>query len=391
MKIVHICATSNFFNPNLGYQDNLLSKYHSKLGHAVTIIAPTYDHVDGDTGKIVEVTASETIINNNIKLVRIKPVLPISVNQHVHLCCGVKKALKKDKPEFIFVHGIASPNYRMLANYKRNHPDVQMVFDSHADLVNSCHNSWSKLFTKVCGCWWVMQRVKAAANYFYGVTPARCDFLKKMYGAPHKKVRLLPMGADDEEMRFDHRDKMRREVRQRYGIANDDFLIVTGGKIDWLKNIHTLAEAVAGMGSKHIKLLVFGSIRDELKPVFDRLCSDRVQLVGWVNSSEVYRYFYAADLVCFPGLHSVLWEQAAASQVPLAVSRIDGFEHVDFGGNCLFLEQKDADYYRHTIELLATDKSRYDDMLLKARGDGSKSFLYSHIAKQVIDDSFPNS
>ena len=44
------------------------------------------------------------------------------------------------------------------------------------------------------------------------------------------------MGADDEYLDLEHRDLYRKEIRERYGFADDDFVIVTGGRIDKAKN-----------------------------------------------------------------------------------------------------------------------------------------------------------
>ena len=85
MKIVHVCLTTNVFGKHYAYQDNLLSKAHAKLGHDVSIIAPTYTEFDKNSGKIISSPAGDEIIENGIRLIRLKPALPISINQHVHL------------------------------------------------------------------------------------------------------------------------------------------------------------------------------------------------------------------------------------------------------------------------------------------------------------------
>ena len=174
--------------------------------------------------------------------------------------------------------------------------------------------------------------------------------------------------------------------REKYGISSDDFLIVTGGKIDLLKNIHILAEAVAKSEYVHIKILIFGSIQEEIKEVFNRLESNRVICIGWQPSNEVYRYFYAADFVMFPGLHSVMWEQAVASKVPCAFSKINGFEHIDIGGNCVLMEGKDVAYYQRLIDNIYQDQERQIRMKEASESEKCEQFLYSRIAQSVIDD-----
>lgn len=386
MKIVHVCICSHVFCETYAYQDNLLPKYHKKLGHDVAIIAPVYSGFDKSTNQILQSPAGDSMMQNGIKLVRLKASLPCKLNQHIHQFKGLYKALENENPDLIFAHSIASLNYRCLVRYKAKHPNVKICFDNHADLVNSGHNAFSTLWTKFVMRNFVTKKISNISDYFYGVTPARCDYLNEMLGVPKEKIHLLPMGADDEEMHYEQKESIRNEIRKEYGITDNDFLIVTGGKIDWLKNIHTLAKAVNDIPNERIKLLIFGSIRDDLKPTFEQLKSDKVQYVGWVNSNEVYRYFYAADMVMFPGLHSVLWEQAVASKVPCAFSRIDGFEHVDLGGNCILMEGKNAEYYKTIIEKAVGNEEYYQRLKDNAESEKTSAFLYSNIAQKVVDE-----
>ena len=391
MKILHVCITSNVFNKDYAYQDNIISKYHSLLGHEVTIMAPVYSGFDKETGRVLCVKPGVEVIENKIKLYRLAPLFHPLIDRHIHFCKKFKQTVELVSPNFIFVHGVTSPNYRFFNKYKKAHPEVIIVFDSHADYNNSCSNLLSRFYSRFFVRWFIIPHIVHLTDFFYGVTPARCVFLNEMYGVPKDKIHLLPMGADDEEMHLDDKSEIRKAVREEYHVGKDDFLIVTGGKIDPLKNIHVLTDAVSKSRYEHIKIIIFGSIRDDMKPFFNRLLSDRVQYVGWQPSNEVYRFFYAADIVIFPGLHSVLWEQAVASMVPCAFSRITGFEHVDIGGNCILMEGKTSDYYQSLIERLYLDSEFYGQLYTKAHSEKTKIFLYSNIARKVLNDMLNDS
>lgn len=386
MKIVHVCLCGDVFNEHYAYQDNILPKYHHKLGHEVYIIAPTYSEYRKQDGKILSESAGEKVIGDGIKLIRLKPSLPLVLNKHIHVFDNFLKTIGAINPDLLFVHGVISINYRSLKKYKVRHPHVRIVYDNHADSNNSGRSKLTYLYSKYIVKRLVVDKIKETSDFFYGVTPARCDYLHEMYGVPQHKIHLLPMGADDEEMRIKQKETIRKGIRAKYGIEKDDFLIVAGGKIDPIKNIHVLAEAVSQVEYRKIKMLVFGSIRNDLQETFHRLESERIQCVGWIPSNEVYKYFYAADIVMFPGLHSVLWEQAVASQVPCAFRKIDGFNHVDIGGNCIFFEENSSDYYRSMIEKVYLDKALYEQLRVNAQKPEANQFLYSEIAKRVISD-----
>lgn len=386
MKIVHLCVCGEYYE-KYAYQDNLLPKYHRKAGHEVTIVAAIYSRFDQNSGKVIMDYTPCKYLEDGTKVIRLRPCFPLKINRHVHLFRGLKRVINEEKPDLIFAHGVECPNYLYLSRYKKEHPGVKIVYDNHTDYANSLHSPITRAWAKHIVKGIITKRLLWTSNKFYGVTPIRCNFLHDVYGVPKEKIDFLPLGADDEEMKYEKKEEFRAEVRKRYGVEDDDFLIVTGGKIDRMKNIHTLVEAVTRVENPKVKILVFGSIVDDLKDTFEKLKCDKTIYVGWVPSFDVYRYFYAADLIAFPGLHSVLWEQAVASKVPTAFSEMDGFKHVDIGGNCIFFKEKTMEYYEKTIRWLISEREVYDRIKKCALSDNANVFLYGDIANKVLRDT----
>lgn len=389
MKIVHICLGGGWYEKN-AYQDQLLPHYHRLIGHEVTIITSQYGRWNLEkNGYDIDATPSK-LLDDGIKLIRLRPALPLSLNTHVHLFWGLKKAIQKEHPDLIFAHGVEILNHLCLPAYKKSHPEVKCVCDNHGDRINSLHHWSTRLWSKLVSRNIIAKRLIPITEWFYGVTPGRCKFLTDVYGIPEEKVKLLLMGADDEKMQFEHRHLIRKQIRENNGISDSDFLIVTGGRFSKNKG-HRIAElirAITNSKESKLKMLIFGPISDDIKPLLNQMADNRTLLIGGIPSDKVYGYFYAADLVVFPGLHSVMWEQAVASKVPCLFSKITGFEHVDYGGNCLFLEGDSAEYYQKTLERIYNDNILYENMLRIANSEESAQFLYSSIAKKVINDCF---
>lgn len=385
MKIVHVCLCG-LFGEKYAYQDNLLTKYHKKMGHDVTIIAPTMAKFTSNGG-VVNEPAGSKMLDNGCKLIRVETLLKSPrFNAHFHLFKGILHILLKEEPDLIFVHNVSCFNYLSLLKVKKQLPHVKIVFDNHMDEYNSNQNVLSRFLNGFVLRYFVVKRLLKLSDIFYGVTPSRCAFLQNVFAVPSQKVRLLPMGADDDKIHLESRNNIRQQIRGQYHVSDDDFLIVTGGKIDKVKNIHLLVKAVSQISNPHVKILFFGSIIDELKPYINGLLSDRIIYIGWIDSDTVYNYFFAADLVMFPGLHSAMWEQAVAARVPLAVTKLRGFNEVDFNNNCLFMDGNSIDYYQSVIEKIVNNQEQYLQMRKNADNEGANQFLYSHIAAQVIDD-----
>ena len=232
----------------------------------------------------------------------------------------------------------------------------------------------------------LQKEIEPYVTRFYGVTPLRCEFLKKMYNIPSSKVSLLVMGVDDWGIPWENRNAIHMKIRNQLNIAPSDFLIITGGKIDERKNIHLLMEAVLNSFESNIHLVVFGNIAPEMKKKIDSLeDNEKIHYVGWLSSEKTIEYFFASDLAVFPGTHSVLWEQAVGIGIPSIFKYWDGMTHVDLGGNCLFLFENSSEEISKKISSLSSRETKYLEMK-KIASCFAHKFYYSDIAKKVIED-----
>lgn len=384
MRIVHLCLGS-FFPDNYSYQENMLPKFHKQQGHYVEVIASlaTFD----ENGKPTYMEHGGTYQNEyNIKVTRLEYRKPLEIYHRMKRYIGTYAALEAAKPEVLFIHGCQFMDMDIVVRYLKKHSDIRVYVDNHADFSNSATNWLSKNILHKIFWRHTAQMVEPYTTKFYGVLPARVEFLKNLYKLPPEKCELLVMGADDDLVEAAEKPEVRREIRSKYHIAEDDFLIMTGGKIDQFKTqTLLLMEAVQKIKNPKVKLIVFGSITTDLKEKVNALADgEKVQSIGWIQAKDSYQYFAAADLVAFPGRHSVFWEQVAAQGIPMLCKKWDGTTHVDVGGNVRFLEKDSADEIQEAIEELLNQPEKYQQMKCVAVEQGKKTFLYSDIAKRCI-------
>ena len=382
MKIVHICSASNY-TQGFGYQDNLLTKYQQKLNHEVVVLASNVKH---SNGKLIKTECEEFYEDYGVRVIRNK-----YKNYKNRFLTGVKaympiyNKLVELKPDFIFHHGLCSDCIYDAVKYKKNiNPNCVIVQDNHLDYnIGFDQTSFKSKIYKYIHRRRVKKTIKEVACV-YGVTPWRVDYAIDFFGVPREKVDLLIMGADDEKIDFINREKIRAQIREQLKINDDKFLIVTGGKIDKRKNIHLLLQAVKEL--KDVHLLIFGQVLDDVREDFYKLLEQtpNVDFIGWVNGDKVYDYFFASDLVCFPGQHSVLWEQACASKVPCLFQKWQGMEHVNNGGNSDFIDEVTVENIKDKIlELKFTNK--YYQMKKVANSCATDVYLYSKIAEKSLE------
>lgn len=384
MKIVHLCLGC-FFPDNYSYQENMLPKYHKEQGHEVEVIASlqTFD----EYGNFTDMPSAGTYYNEyDIKVTRLNYRSPAKIYRKLKRFVGLYDGLEAAAPDTLFIHGCQFLDMDIVVKYLRRHSGVRVFVDNHADFSNSARNWLSrnllhKFLWKRCA-----HMIEPFADRFYGVLPVRVDFLVDVYGLPTDKCELLVMGAEDSLVAAAAKPEVRARIRQQYNLSDDDFVIMTGGKIDGFKTqTLLLMQAVAQIERDNVKLIVFGSVTPELKDKVEALADGtKVQFIGWVQAQDSYDYFAAADLVVFPGRHSVFWEQVAAQGVPMLCKHWPGTHHVDLGGNVRFLTQDSQDEIYEEIIRLIDHPELYDEMKRVAVEKGMAEFSYSDISRRCI-------
>lgn len=382
MKIIHICLAASYIE-GFGYQENILTQMHAEMGHTVVVL--TSDFTFNSKHEVMK-RAEEDYINDFGVHVK---VLPRSTRYGVYSRFndfdGVYDALETENPDIIFVHGGQFVALKDVLKYCKRHQDVKLYIDQHGDYYNMHINTWKRklLQRRIYGHW--MRKAIPFTQKFWGVTPWRCRYLQEVYGIPENKIGLLVMGGDDRYIHFDQMPQLRSDVRKRLDLAENDFVVITGGKIDSKKNIHLLMEAIIKLNRDDLKLIVFGQPNDEMKPIIQKLSEDKhIRNIGWLDSAQVYDYFLASDLAVFPGTHSVLWEQACACGMPGVFKDWTDMHHVDVQGSAVFMQEITAETLRKEISDIC-NSDKYMQMKNAAQDFAVDVFSYRNIAKRAIE------
>jgi len=363
LKILHICLAS-FYIDNYSYQENMLPKYHKKLGMDVEILASLVSF--DKNGKSCLLKGGSHYNNEyGIPVTRLE-YKKSNINKRLRRYDGTYEAILRARPDIIFVHGCQFLDIKEVAKYAKQNAKVKVYVDNHADFSNSATNWVSKNILHKIVWKYCAHLIEPFTCKFYGVLPARVNFLTNIYGIPKEKIET---------------------IRDKHNIEQDDFLIMTGGKIDKAKTqTLLLMQAVQQIERKNVKLLVFGSVVKELQDEVDALVDGvKIQYIGWVSPEDSYNYFGASDLVVFPGRHSVFWEQVAGMGIPMLVKYWEGTTHVDVGGNCAFLHKDNVEEIKGKILRIYNDKKLLNNMKRVAEEKAMKIFSYRNIAQKSLD------
>lgn len=382
MKIVHICLTGAVTD-GFSYQDNLLSKYHHLMGHDVSFITSQWQY--NENGEIIHTDRECYYNEDGVYFIRLKNRRREKYQNKIHYFEGLTDTLIKENPDVLFIHGPQLMQMKEIVKYLKKHPTTVYV-DNHADFSNSGRNFFSKnILHKIL--WRHMAHIiNPYTKMFYGVLPSRVDWLTNIYNLPKEKCELLVMGADDDAVSKALNENVKVKFRESYGVKEDDFLIVTGGKIDSFKlQTLSLMQAVKNIDSNKVKLIVFGSVEENIKDKLMSLCDGyKIQYIGWVKGNYSYDIMASADMVIFPGRHSVYWEQAAGLGKPMICKYWEGTCHIDCGGNVKFIHEDSVNGIQSIIQEIIENPDEYERMLRIAKEKGKNSFSYAAIAQKSL-------
>lgn len=380
MKILHVCLAA-FYIDNYAYQENVLPRMHKKMGYDVRILASCESFVNNQSLGYVE--PSSYINEDGIPVTRLpyRKGLPFNVAKKLRYYTGVSEYLKAYKPDLIFLHDIQFLDISKMVKYKIKQGNVVIVADGHTDYVNSARGFVSKNILHRIIYKNVIRRSEKYISRFYGTLPPRNRFMLEMYNIPETKLEYLPLGVDDEKIGSVNHTSDKEMISSKFHLDINDYLVVTGGKLDSnKKNVLNLMDAVAKL--QGVSLLIFGSFSKEIELQAKERLSEKIVFAGWQNEADSMRVLSAADIAIYPYLHSTLWEQTAGIGTPLVVKSIPGFDHVNINGNCGFLENCDSTGIMKKIRECMVKDEELKEKAMQAK----ETFMYSNIAKHVIDE-----
>lgn len=384
MRVLH-CCLANFYIDNYGYQENYLTKKHKEQGHDVFIIASTETYIDNKHLGYVEPRQYVTADGIPIKRIAYARFLPKKLVRKLRVYQGVYESLKDFKPNVIFMHDVQFYDVHSIIRYAKDNPNVIIYADSHTDYINSAKGWISKNILHRVIYRWYAKKIEPFVKTFWATLPSRAVFMLEMYGLPEDKIKLLELGADIDDSSLQNKSQIKARVRQSLSFDKEDFVIITGGKIDKRKNIHLLIEAMDSLKNLPIKLVVFGTPNEDMRYLLQPLqMHDSIVYLGWQNQEQINELLLSTDLGVFPGTHSTLWEQSCGLGLPCVFKKWENIQHVDIGGNCQFIDAPTPEALASKISNIYSDKAAYEAMKYIAESKGINHFSYDNIAKRAI-------
>lgn len=81
----------------------------------------------------------------------------------------------------------------------------------------------------------------------------------------------------------------------------------------------------------------------------------------------------------------MLWEEAVGLGIPSIFYSWKGIQHLDKGGNCLYIKNNSYDELKDTLSYIISNPDVVNKMKKISEEVGPKYFSYSNIARQAIE------
>lgn len=384
MKILHISLCVEHYNDGWDYQDNLLPVYHKKMGLDVTLITNQLEYNIKES--TIMLSQNNQYNFEGVKIIRLPfKLFPLKLNKKIRYYKYFSELLTKENPDIIFLHGIHFLNILELHTYLRKNKKT-LYIDGHEDFSNSARTFFSRVFIHKFIWRNIARLFEKSTSIYWGVLPRRVEFIKKVYKFDSKKVKLLEMGIDDDVLEDVQNNEELINYKKKLNIKREDFLIVTGGKLDQFKSeIIYLIKAMQRLNYSNVKLIIFGSIPPKLKMDINKIKDiSSVSFIGWLDRRDTYKLYLIAQLGIFLGRHSTLWETAVACGLPLVLSDKYLSPHLNFNNNIRYINAESIDDIKQIISDL-TNMDTYKKIKKNAESVERNKFFYSTIAKKSIE------
>lgn len=372
MKILHLCL-ANFYIDGYNYQENVLPRINKEDGHDVYILASTETFVDNMHLGYVEPGEYKTEYGVPIKRLPYVKIGTRFTTIKFRKYPNVYDEIAAFSPDVIFSHSMCSWSILDVIRYKKDHPEVKLYADTHADYFNSGRN-WLSLHI-LHGIFYkrvIQKAVPHLDKYF--ILGADCKkFSAEVYGIPESLMEFYPLGGiipSEEEYLC-----LRAARRTELGLTDQDILLVHSGKMDAYKRTADLLHAFHAVQNPRLKLAAIGSIPEDMKPVLTPLmeADDRIQYLGWKTAPELIEYLCACDLYCQPGSASATMQNAVCCGCAIMLQDIPQYAEYFDHGNVLWIKS------REDIETVIRNVAE-DGSIIKTMRENSKKF-----AEEVLD------
>jgi len=280
------------------HQSHHLMERLSKRGHEIRVIDFEILWREKETKGLVskrQVFEGVHKATNDGAVTVIRPaIIKLPVLDYISLIYTHKSEIQRQinefKPNVIIAFGILNANIAFRIAEKNCIPSIYYIIDElHLLVPEKVFQAFAKFIER--------QNMKFADNVI-SINEGLREYTIQM-GAIEEKTEVIRAGVDLERFASNGRE----EVREKYGILDDDIVLFFMGWLYDFSGLKEVAQELARCDDNHIKLLVVGKgdLWDVLREI-RKNCSleKKLIMVDWIPYEDVPKYLAASDICILP-------------------------------------------------------------------------------------------
>jgi glycosyltransferase involved in cell wall biosynthesis len=361
----------SYFQPEFGYEEYFSAREQAGLGHDVHVI--TSDRIFPFTNVEKMLSDIGSPFKNRKRPVGTEEMEGFTVHRlptrfeilfDLINYKGVDDKLREIRPDVVHAHGLWQWGSYRSAKVKEE-LSYRLIVDEHA--YSTTYDQSPTLRNFILDKEYRVLRAPFArsvlkrADEVVSICQETVEFLKDFYKYPDSH--FIPLGVD--HRKFSFRNDARERVREEMGIDDDQYLLVTAGRLDKAKRIEHFIKGFERLERKDARLVIVGQGDEDYLNRLKEMAGEDVRFLGFKRSDELSDLYCAADLGLW-GKASITIREAMGCELPLVLFNEPNMKDLLKWGNGLFVDPSPEGVAEGIQELLDDPKKR-EEMGKKGR------------------------
>ncbi|MEA3557807.1 MAG: glycosyltransferase family 4 protein [Candidatus Thermoplasmatota archaeon] len=360
MKIAHVVS---YIQPEFGYEEYYSAREQAALGHEVHVITSDRIFPFNDVEKMLADIGSP--YKDRMRPLGIEEIEGFTIHRHKTIYeilydfivyRGIEEDLRNLRPDVVHAHGLWQWGTHKAARVK-DELGFKLIIDEHAysttyDQTKNLRNFILDKDYRFFRAPFARKNLKKA-DEVVAICQETVTFLEEFFG--YRNAHMIPLGVDHRKFSFD--EKARKEVRKELGVREDEYLLVTAGRLDTAKRLELFIEAVEMLGRDDVKLLVVGRGDGSYLKKLRNMKVKGVSFAGFKRSDELSSLYSAADLGLW-GKASITIREAMGCDLPLVLLDEPNMQDLLKWDNGVFVKADAGAISKAVVELLADPERR---------------------------------
>lgn len=266
---------------------------------------------------------------------------------------GLKKIIKDN--DIIVLGGYEKPTYILLSLLCRlNKKKYIIIYDGiSCNRLNEKENRFK----------WIIKNlvIKNSAAIWANGTVSKRYFIEVFNYKP-EKIYNQYLSIDGEKIRVLSKDrkKIRKELRDKYEISQDEKVIHYSGRLTKVKNVSSVIEAIAKINNTNVTLFITGdgNLKRELEDKAKELGVKTI-ITGFIdNQMELFKHYFVSDIFILPSIYEpwgLVVNEAMYAELPVLISDICGCSLDLVNKNGYLFNPNNIDDIKSKMNLLLDD------------------------------------